>query len=295
MALDVRIARFSGFCPGVRSALKMAEKILAEENDGGKFTVGPIIHNPIVVERLEEEGLQVIPEDPREWDEIDLEGCTVIIRSHGLGPKAMQELKRRGAHIIDATCPIVTKALRSAKSLVNDGYKLVIVGSSTHPEVAAIVEHLEGEAVVVSDPEEALVWLKREDEMPERVGVTAQTTISQDSLQAVVEVLHKNVRNLKVLNTLCKTTQRRQREASKLSRKADIMLVIGGKNSSNTNYLRLISEKEGVSAHHLETADEIDPSWFKGVSLVGVIGGASTPEDIIDNVIERVKEISNTL
>ena len=295
MALDVRIARFSGFCPGVRSALKMAEKTLAEEGDGGKFTVGPIIHNPIVVERLEEEGLQVIPEDPREWDEIDLEGCTVIIRSHGLGPKAMQELDRRGAHIIDATCPIVTKALRSAKSLVKEGYKLVIVGSSTHPEVAAIVEHLEGEAVVVSDPGEALAWLKREEEMPERVGVTAQTTISQDSLQAVVEVLHKNVRNLKVLNTLCKTTQRRQREASKLSRKADIMLVIGGKNSSNTNYLRLISEKEGVSAHHLETADEIDPSWFKGVSLVGVIGGASTPEDIIDNVIERVKEISNTL
>lgn len=295
MALDVRIARFSGFCPGVRSALKMAEKTLSEEGDGGKYTVGPIIHNPIVVKRLEEEGLHVLPEDPLEWEQIDLEGCTVIIRSHGLGPKAMEELEKRGALIIDATCPIVTKALRSAKSLVNDGYKLVIVGSSTHPEVAAIVEHLEGKAVVVSDPEEAASWLESEDEIPEMVGVTAQTTISQDSLQAVVDVLHKNVRNLKILNTLCKTTLKRQREARKLSRKSDIMLVVGGKNSSNTNYLRLISEKEGVSAHHLETAEEIDPAWFQGVNMVGVVGGASTPEDIIDDVIERVKEISDTL
>ena len=295
MALDVRIARSSGFCPGVRSALKMAEKTLAEEGDGGKFTIGPIIHNPIVVERLEKEGLQVLPEDPREWDKIDLEGCKVIIRSHGLGPRAMEELERRGAHIIDATCPIVTKALRSAKSLVNEGYRLVIVGSSNHPGGSAIVEHLEGKAVVVSDPEEAMNWLDGEDDKPERVGVTAQTTISQDTLQAVVDVLHKNVKNLKILNTLCKTTLRRQREARKLSRKADIMLVVGGKNSSNTNYLRLISEKEGVSAHHLETADEIEPAWFKGVNLVGVVGGASTPEDVIDDVIDRVKEISDTL
>lgn len=295
MALDVRIARFSGFCPGVRSALKMAEKTLSEEGDGGKYTLGPIIHNPIVVERLEEEGLHVLPEDPREWEQLDLKGCTVIIRSHGLGPKAMEELEKRGALIIDATCPIVTKALRSAKSLVNEGYSLVIVGSSTHPEVAAIVEHLEGKAVVVSDPDEAKSWLESEAEIPERIGVTAQTTISQDTLQAVVDVLHKNVRNLKILNTLCKTTLRRQREARRLSRKADIMLVVGGKNSSNTNYLRLISEKEGVFAHHLETAEEIDPAWFHGVNLVGVVGGASTPEDIIDDVIERVKEISDTL
>lgn len=295
MVLDVRIARSSGFCPGVRSALKLAEKTLAEEGGGKKYTIGPIIHNPIVVKRLEEEGLHVLPEDPREWGQLDLEGCTVIIRSHGLGPKAIEELEKRGAHIIDATCPIVKKALHSAKSLVNDGYNLVIVGSSTHPEVAAIVEHLEGKAVVVSNPEEAVRWLESETDIPERVGITAQTTISQDSLEAVVNVLHKKVRNLKILNTLCKTTLRRQREARKLSRKADLMLVVGGKNSSNTNYLRLISEKQGVSAHHLETAKEIDPAWFEGVNLVGVVGGASTPEGIIDDVIERVKEISDTL
>jgi len=292
MSLDVRIARFSGFCPGVRSALKMAEKALAEESDGSKYTVGPLIHNPIVVDRLERRGLQVLPEDPGEWDKFDLEGCTVIIRSHGLGPKAREELEKRGACIIDATCPIVKKALRSALSLVEEGYRLVIVGSSTHPEVSAIVEHVGGKAVVVSDPEEAASWLESEEELPERVGVTAQTTISQDSLKEVVDVLHRKVRNLRTLNTLCKTTLRRQREAGKLSRKADVMLVVGGKNSSNTHYLRLICEKEGTSAHHLETADEIDPAWFEGANMVGVVGGASTPEDIIDGVIERVKEIS---
>ncbi|MFW6113662.1 MAG: 4-hydroxy-3-methylbut-2-enyl diphosphate reductase [Actinomycetota bacterium] len=293
MSLDVRIARFSGFCPGVKRALKLAEKTLAEDGGGGKYTVGPIIHNPLVVERLADKGLEVLPEDPAQWYGLDLSESTVILRSHGLGPGSIEELRRRGARIVDATCPIVKKARRSAISLVEEGYHLMIVGSSVHPEVSAIVEHLGGRAVVVvSNAREVMDWLRNQEEIPRRIGVTAQTTISMQSLQEVVDLLPNYVRDLKVLNTLCKTTLKRQKEARKLSRKSDLMLVVGGKNSSNTNHLRLICEGEGTPSYHVESVREIEPSWFEGVCQVGVVGGASTPEDMIDDVIEYVKRLS---
>ncbi|MDY6795195.1 MAG: 4-hydroxy-3-methylbut-2-enyl diphosphate reductase [Actinomycetota bacterium] len=293
MSLDVRIARFSGFCPGVKRALKLADRTLSEEAGGRKYTVGPIIHNPMVVQGLADRGLHVLPEDPGQWQGIDLSDSTVILRSHGLGPLSIEELEVRGARIIDATCPIVKKARRAAISLVNEGYLLFIIGSPIHPEVSAIVEHLEGRAVVVSNAQEVMGWLKSHERTPRRVGVTAQTTISLQSLQAVVDLLPQYVSELKVINTLCKTTLKRQKEALKLSCKSDLMLVVGGKNSSNTNHLRLICEGQGTASYHVEKAAEIDPAWFDGVRRVGVVGGASTPEDVIDDVIESVRLLSD--
>jgi 4-hydroxy-3-methylbut-2-enyl diphosphate reductase len=291
--LDVRITRFSGFCPGVKRALKIAGDVLAEKGRGGTcFTVGPIIHNPQVVEELKKSGLDVLPEDPERWSGFDLRGKTVIIRSHGMGPTRRNVLEELGARVVDATCPIVKKAQQAALSLKEQGFHVFIVGNPDHPEVRAIVDCLGGEATVSPGPEEVERLLEEGWEPPPKMGLIAQTTIDAAAFEETEALLASRTERLRKVNTLCKTTQKRQKEAMKLSGKADLMLVIGGKNSSNTNHLRKICEEAGVPTRHIETWEELDPSWFKGVSLVGVVGGASTPEKTIDKVIETIRSFS---
>ena len=284
--MEVLVARHSGFCPGVKRAIRMAEKLL--ENRGKAWSLGPVIHNPRVVRELEEKGLEILPADPRLWDELELEGEAVLIRSHGIGPALLEELQRRGAEVVDATCPKVRRAQRVDEDLVRRGYHLVIVGNPEHPEVAAIVEGLPHPPTVLSSPEKAAEWAGSAS-LPTRVAVTAQTTAGEEVFRRIVELLASRIPEMKVVDTLCEVTKRRQREAAELARRADMVIVVGGRNSSNTRQLARIALECGSPVMQVEKAEELDESAIEGKGRIAVMGGASTPKEEVDKVVRRLE------
>jgi len=275
--MTVEVAPGAGFCFGVKRALRLAFEA-ARRGDGPVFTLGPIIHNPQVVARLEDEGLRVI----RDLDEID-EG-TLVVRSHGLPASVLEEARRRGFEIVDATCPFVKQVQDRAKELQGEGYLVVVVGEEDHPEVLSITGSLEQPALVVDGPE----GLDRLGE-PERVGVVCQTTQPPERLRAVTIELLSRAPEVRVFNTICEATFERQANALELAERADVMMVVGGRNSANTRRLWELCREAGCDAYHIETADEFDPSWIEGAETVGITGGASTPQWIIDALVAVVE------
>jgi len=276
----VTVAQGAGFCFGVKRALKIAFEA-ARRGDGPVVTLGPIIHNPQVVAKLEEEGLSVVG---------DLSGlapgATLVVRSHGLGRAVLEEASRCGLRIVDATCPFVKEAQERAAQLEREGYAVVVVGEERHPEVLSITGSLERPATVVDGPRGL------EGAPPSgRVGVVCQTTQPLGHLKAVVERLLDGTEELKVFNTICRATSERQRSALDLARDVDVMLVVGGKDSANTRRLWELCREAGRDAYHIETADELEPAWFEGKKEVGITGGASTPQWIIDEVVLAVESM----
>ncbi len=292
MTIQVTVARASGFCPGVKRALRLAEATLAKEV-GPVYTIGPLIHNPQEVSRLETLGLRILPDRPEELQRLNLEGAWIIIRSHGASPALRSLLEKKKANVIDATCAMVQSAQESAIKLADEGYDLVIVGSADHPEVQAIQGYAGG-AFVTEDLEELSRWAKERGRAAARIGVIAQTTVNQASLRAAVDLLLLGACELKIYNTICKATFTRQGEAALLATRVDLMLVVGGRNSSNTSHLRDVSENSGTATRHIETAAELDPAWFEGVQRVGIIGGASTPQWITDEIVAEIARLSST-
>lgn len=278
--MDVRIAEHAGYCYGVERALKVTLKA-SREGTPPIYTLGPIIHNPQVVEALRERGVCAV-------DNVDsLSEGTVIVRTHGLPPPVVDEARAKGLEVIDATCPFVEKAQQAAAALVKDGYDVVIVGERNHPEVVGILAHAGGQATVVRKAAE-LASLGRK----QRVGVVVQTTQSQETLREIVSALVGVTAELKVFNTICNATAERQRAAEQLAREVDVMLVVGGKNSGNTTRLAQISRSTNLLTHHIETADEIDPEWFAGAKSAGVTAGASTPDWILQEVVDALKSLA---
>lgn len=275
--MKVKLANNRGFCFGVRRAIDLAEKTL--RTGGEVYCLGPVIHNPQMVEKLIERGFRVV-DKPEEVPD----GTTVIIRSHGVRPEVMSKFEERGIRIVDATCPLVKRVQDHARMLAREGYRVVIVGESHHPEVDAIVGIVGSEAVVVEDavPSELLSAGK--------VGVIAQTT--QDGA-ALREVVHQLVDalpgELRVFNTICSATLERQRAAVELAGQVDVMFVLGGRNSANTARLAEICSATGVPTHHLETAEELKEAMIAGKSLAGVTAGASTPDWVIDEFVKKLE------
>jgi 4-hydroxy-3-methylbut-2-enyl diphosphate reductase len=258
----------------------MAEKTL---RSGVKvYSLGPLIHNPQVIDRLRSQGLETI-------DSVDnVTGGKVIIRSHGVHPVVLDKLRARGAEIIDATCPLVKKAQAAAALLHSEGYAVVIVGERDHPEVQGLLGHAP-QAVVV-DPRETLPEITK----PARLGLVAQTTQYPGDYRKVIEEAVKgDFSELRVFNTICNATIVRQEAAVELAREVDIMFVLGGRNSANTNRLAEICKSVGVETRHLETARELNESWLVGKHKVGVTAGASTPEWLIDEFISHLERLSN--
>ena len=274
----VEVAARAGACYGVERALDLT--LDAAKSQEPVHTLGPLIHNPRVVADLEEKGVGVAAS----LDEAG-EG-TVIIRSHGVVPEVVEEAKRRGNRVVDATCPYVKSVHAAAQRLVREGYRLVIVGEAGHPEVEGIVGHAGGDALVVADPSE----LQGAD-LGSRVGVVVQTTQSLPRLQAVVSELVGRVREVHVVNTICSATSERQASARALAARADAMVVIGGRNSGNTRRLFEICSEECARTFHIEDEGELDAVDFAGASLIGVTAGASTPASHIDAVIERLHDL----
>ncbi len=275
--MKIELAKGAGFCFGVKRAVNIALET-ARQVDPPVYTIGPIIHNPQVVERLRQQGIIPVAEIT------DLPPGVVIIRSHGIHPDLLQQIKALGHRVVDATCPFVRRAQNYAEQLHKGGFKTVIVGKKDHPEVEGLLGHSGQKAVVVYNSSE----LKQLGGY-KRIGVIAQTTTPFSQFQQVVLKLLEKTKELRVYNTTCRSTEKRRKETANLAKRADLMIIVGGKNSANTSRLAELCRQIGTETHHIETAAELSPEWFKGKSLVGVSAGTSTPHWIIDEVINSLK------
>lgn len=262
-----------GFCLGVKRAIKM---VLKEAQAGGDkiYTIGPIIHNPQMVEMLEEKGIRPV-DDVRE-----IEDGIVVFRTHGIKKEEEDYIKKSGLRYIDATCPFVKKVRRYAIMLKKMGYKVVIVGEREHPEVKSVLSYLDNDGIVLQKPDSINA---------RKIGVVSQTTLEKDFFVDIVAGLLRDAEELRAYNTICASTSKRKQEASRLAEKVDMMLIVGGKNSSNTTKLYELARRLQPKTYHIETEKDLEPGWFSGVKRVGITGGASTPDFLIDTVERQVK------
>lgn len=281
--MKVIIAENCGFCPGVRNAISMAEKVLTQKKS--VYSLGPIIHNSDVVQRLAKTGLKTVDRVQQ------IHSGTVIIRSHGAAPEQIAKLKQKGVNIVDATCILVKRVQQIAKELEKDGYKVVVVGDENHPEVQAVVGSAPG--VVVLADESDLHKLP----LNSKLGIVCQTTQSQEHFSKMLGAIGQHgFRELKVINTLCREAIKRQESAVQLCKQVDIMFVLGGLESANTCRLAELCKKYNTQTFHLQNWGEFDRSilFGKNVALphvAGVTAGASTPEWIIAEFVENLEKI----
>lgn len=276
--MEIILAEQAGFCYGVKRAVDLAEQ--AGTHSGFTYTLGPIIHNPQVVDRLLKRGIKKVDD----LDEIQ-EG-TVIFRSHGVGPQIIEDAHTRQLTVVDATCPFVKRAQMDAKMLHDAGYSVIIVGEKDHPEVQSIVAWADGDAVVVASLNEAQA-------LPPmlKTGIVAQTTLAARDFTAIVEAIQAKSAEVKVCDTICNATHDRLSAAESLAKHVDVMIVVGGKHSANTTRLARLCSETGTLTYHVEIAKELKPAWFKNVRRVGITAGASTPDWIIEEVFQTMQDI----
>ena len=279
--VEVVVARYAGYCYGVERALRIAEEAgvtLAPPI----YTLGPIIHNPSVVQRLAERGIAAV-------DDIDqVREGTVIVRTHGVDPEVIAAAEARGLRVIDATCPFVNVAHQRAHMLREQGYVPVILGERDHPEVVGLLAWAGPRAIVVEDADE----LRPDDVRNRRVGVVVQTTQTRENLARVAADLAPLARETLVFNTICDATEKRQVAARELAAGVDVVVVVGGRNSANTTRLASLCREIQPRTHHIETAAELEPGWLTDAARVGVTAGASTPEEEIEAAVARIEELA---
>lgn len=277
--MNILSTRSIGFCQGVQRAVEVTEEAL-RKHAGKLFSIGPIIHNPPEMERLTRLGLHVV-----ERIEDIPPGNHLIIRSHGATPAELQAARSRELQVVDATCVIVKRLQASFLRLAQEGYAVYILGDRNHPEVQSVLSQEEGDGHVVGDMEDV-----QGIQIPPRVGVVAQTTQPMRKLQEVItSLLSRGAQELKVINTLCPVTLGRQREAVDLAERVTTMLVIGGKNSANTNRLSELCRQVNPHTYQVERTEEISAGWADGEEVVGMTTGTSTPAWLIQGIIEKLK------
>ena len=278
--MNVVLAENAGACYGVQRALDLAREASAGEGDA--FTLGQLIHNPGVVADLEKRGVYVA----ESIDDID-EG-TIIIRSHGVTPEEYEAVEAKGLPVVDATCPHVARAQKAAAGLAAQGCRVIVVGEEGHPEVEGLKAwaRREGAKVDIVPTPDAVP-----NDLRAPIGVVVQTTQRRENLDAVVEAIQAQGISPIVKRTICLATRHRQDSAAQLAKEVDAIVVIGGRNSSNTTRLAEICSISCPRTHHIESVSEIDPAWFADCETVGVTAGASTPEDQIKAVIDLLKKL----
>ncbi|MDR4503653.1 MAG: 4-hydroxy-3-methylbut-2-enyl diphosphate reductase [Candidatus Scalindua sp.] len=278
--MSVIVAKTAGFCMGVRKALdKVLDASDKKKNDGGTvFTEGPLIHNPQVLEMLENKGIKTLK------GETDLSKSTVVIRAHGITPQKRQELAQSGANICDATCPRVMRVQTIIRLHAKDGYSTIIVGDEGHAEVVGLLGYANGNGYVISSAEEVAGLPDME-----KVCIVAQTTQDMQTYASTVARLKGRYKNHKVFETICSSTSKRQEEIITLSNSVDAMIVVGGRGSANTNRLVQISAKEGTPTFLIETEQELDRDKLSEYDVIGVTAGASTPNWLIQQVVEKIQ------
>jgi 4-hydroxy-3-methylbut-2-enyl diphosphate reductase len=282
--VEIEKARELGFCFGVRRAIKIVEKAAKEHQDVA--TLGPIVHNRLVVARLNDMGIGVI------GDLNQIKGKAVAISSHGASPQLLSQIKDRQLQIIDTTCPTVRSAQRAIKKLAESGFGIVIFGESAHPEVKGLLGWADNKAIATLNGADL-----GNIELPKRLGILSQTTQGRpqfaEFVRNVINAVYPGVKEIRIINTLCEETQKRQAAALELARKSDVMLVVGGRNSANTKRLAEICSPI-VATHLIETAAEIEKDWLSGKKHIGVTAGTSTPDEAIDEVVARLKELTGS-
>jgi 4-hydroxy-3-methylbut-2-enyl diphosphate reductase len=272
-----------GFCFGVKRAIDMLEKVVAER--GGVETLGAVVHNQQVLQRLAKIGVRVAQSVD------DIKGDTTAISSHGVAPEVEEQLKARHIEIVDTTCPFVNRLQNAARRLAESGFFIVIYGDAAHTEVRGVLGWAEGKGLATLDEEDIFSL----DPIPRRLGVLSQTTQIPahfvEFVKRLIDGAFTRDSEMRVIDTICHDIRKRQAQALELAGRVELMLVIGGKGSANTN--RLAELCSAVTETHLiETAAEIDPAWFEGKQTIGVTSGASTAKVTIDEVLARLQDLA---
>lgn len=282
---NIKLAKFAGFCYGVKRAVETAVKLKQENPNKNVYILGELIHNTDVINELESLGIKTINEIPSKGEGI----C--IIRSHGATPEMFEKIKNAGFELVDLTCPDVKKVQQRAIELAKNNYFVVIVGKPNHPEVMAIKANAElySNNVVVATTINELSPFEGIIKSHRKVGVVVQTTQMVSSLNLVVNYLNTIAKEVLIYNTICQSTAMRQKEAKELAKESDLMIVVGSKKSANTTHLAEIL-KDCTKTIHIENDIELNKEILKGVESIGITAGASTPQKIIDKVIYKIKE-----
>lgn len=285
MPKDIKLAKFAGFCYGVKRAVETAKKLKAENPDKNVFVLGELIHNTDVINELETLGIKTITDVPEHGDGI----C--VVRSHGESPEIINKIQNAGFILVDLTCPDVKKVQQKAIELAKEGYYLIIVGKSEHPEVIGINANarLWSDKVLVASSVEQLKEHEKEIKTHKRVGVVVQTTQMLATLNKIVEYLTSVSKELHIANTICQSTAMRQAEAKELAHESDLMVVVGSKKSANTSHLAEIL-KSITKTIHIENDSELDEfeELISNSEKISVTAGASTPQNIIEKVVEKI-------
>ncbi len=278
--MKIELASSYGFCYGVKRAIEIAEK---HQNS---FTYGPLIHNKDEINRLKT-GFNIGLVEKME--DIDSNNA-IVIRTHGIPKDELSILKKQENKIIDATCPYVTTPQNIVEKMSSEGYSVVIFGDKAHPEIKGVVsyaEHQEHTFIVLTPKELDVLPLKN------KVALVSQTTKKPEDFTKIVDALISTHKEVRVFNTICNATFENQDAAAALAKRADVMIVIGGKHSSNTKMLHSISQNDCKDSYLIENESELQESWFKNKNLCGISAGASTPDWIVQNVINKIQLITN--
>ena len=281
---ELTIAKSAGFCFGVTRAVNMVYEAIEKENVP-IYTYGPIIHNDEVVKDMEKNGVTVI----NDLDELSShEKGVMIIRSHGISKAEYDRIKNCGFEVLNATCPFVSKIHRYVEDYSSKGYDIIIVGSPKHPEVCGIKGWADEKChvTIINSPEDAENYMKNSTK---KLCIVSQTTFNYNKFQDIVEIIAKKGYDITVLNTICNATEERQTEARAIAKEAEAMIVIGGRSSSNTQKLFEICKMECENTYYIQTLDDLDVHSLQSVSCVGITAGASTPNNIIEEVQKNVR------
>ncbi len=273
--MKVFIARPCGFCFGGKRTVDIANNI------GNAYTLGPLLHNEQLVEKLRQKG--VVPLSFEEL--IKKKPCKVIIRAHGVPVSQIKELEDKGFDVIDGTCPNVKKVYEITKTCEKEGYSVFVFGENEHPEVIGIISRLKN-AVVVGNADEI------PDELLSKICLVSQTTKIKQKYEQIRNAVEKKCKELKAFDTICTATQERQKSASLLASKVDVMIVIGGKKSSNTRKLYEVCRNANEKTYLVQTKDDLEKGWFSNAGKAGITSGASTPDFVIDDVVGEIKNIN---
>ncbi|MFC1925312.1 4-hydroxy-3-methylbut-2-enyl diphosphate reductase [Chloroflexota bacterium] len=281
--MQIEKAKETGFCFGVRRALKLLDKAITEHGD--IEILGPMVHNQQVIDNYSQRGVKVVE------NATQIKGGTVVIPSHGVSPFIIEELESRKLQIVDGTCPIVQKAQSAARELSAKGFQVIVFGDPAHSEVKGVLGWAGEGGIATLDSREAIEF----DELPSRLGFLSQTTQNPEHfhsfLTGVFSSCLSQIGEISIVNTICRVTRKRQTDALELARRVDLMIVVGGRNSANTRHLAEICSSTGVETYHVERAIELEEKWFEGRAHIGVTTGTSTLDQVTQEVVQKLREI----
>ena len=280
--MEVILAKPYGFCMGVKRAIDIAKKV-RKKTKGEVNVLKEIVHNQYVVDSLKKQGIGSVSSLQK------VKKGTIIFSAHGVGSNIVEEGKKRGLNIVDATCSLVIKVHNLVKLLAKEGYTIILIGDKNHDEIIGVRSEAPKNIKIISKKEE----ISNLSIASNKIVVITQTTLSIDDSREIVNLLKRKFPNIKVYNTICNATQLRQKSVKDLTKKVDLILVVGSSRSANSKTLVQVIRSCGKTPYLVKNEEEIKEEWFNGIKKVGITAGASTPNEIVENVIEKVKKLDS--